>query len=311
MALKDQFRSVIEWKDPDPEMLFERWTDHGDEIKNASKLIVGPGQGCIFVHEGQVQGVFTEEGVTKLKTANIPFWTNIVNFMQRFESHHKVGIYFFRSAHILNSRWGTTSTIKYDDPKYKFPVGLGAHGNYSMRITEPDSFFREVVAGASTYAIRDLQSVLLSRITEPLSDYMATARFSYAEIDANREEIGQAMLQKLAVIFQTLGFAMLDFRIEGTHFDEETEKRIGRIADMSAEGQAAAAAGIDYVQMQQLEAMKEAAKNEGGMAGMGMSMGTGLAFGQMMGGGDGRPDGPAATRPAAVAPTGPGRAGGR
>ena len=61
-------------------------------------------------------------------------------------------------------------------------------------------------------------------------------------------------------------------------------KRINRIADMSAEAEAARAVGLDYAQMQQLEAMRDAAKNEGGAAGMGMSMGAGLQFGQMMAG---------------------------
>ena len=38
--LSRQLRSVIQWENPDPNVLFQCWTDHGDEIKNASKLIV-------------------------------------------------------------------------------------------------------------------------------------------------------------------------------------------------------------------------------------------------------------------------------
>jgi membrane protease subunit (stomatin/prohibitin family) len=39
-------------------VLFQQWEGNGDELKNASKLIVGPGQGCIFVYEGKVKGVY-------------------------------------------------------------------------------------------------------------------------------------------------------------------------------------------------------------------------------------------------------------
>jgi membrane protease subunit (stomatin/prohibitin family) len=88
-GMKSQLRSVIQWDNPPPNALFERWSASGDEIKNASKLIVGPGQGCIFVYEGKVEGVYTQEGIVELKTANIPFWTTITKFMQAFVSEHR------------------------------------------------------------------------------------------------------------------------------------------------------------------------------------------------------------------------------
>ena len=89
-SLRRQLRSVIEWENPGPSELFTQWTDNGDEIKNASKLIIGPGQGCVFVYEGKVVDVLTQEGTVDLKTANIPFWTTITKVMQAFESEHKV-----------------------------------------------------------------------------------------------------------------------------------------------------------------------------------------------------------------------------
>ena len=75
---------------------------------------------------------------------------------------------------------------------------------------------------------------------------------------------------------------LTDLRIEGTNFDEETMDRINRIADITAEHHAASAAGMDYASLQKLEAMREAARNEGGGAGVGMGIGAGMGFGQMM-----------------------------
>ena len=144
-SVKSQLRSVIEWTNPSPETIFEKWSGNGDEIKNASKLIVGPGQGCIFVYEGKVQAVYTESGMVELRTANIPFWTTITKFMQAFVSEHKVGLYFFKTSQLVDIKWGTNSTIKYEDPKYKFPVGLRAFGNFSMIIREPGQFFTGIM----------------------------------------------------------------------------------------------------------------------------------------------------------------------
>ncbi len=40
-GVKRQLRSVIEWKNPSENILLSQWSENGDEIKNASKLIVG------------------------------------------------------------------------------------------------------------------------------------------------------------------------------------------------------------------------------------------------------------------------------
>jgi len=280
-GLKRQLRSVIQWENPAPDVLFERWTDNGDEIKNASKLIVGPGQGCVFVYEGKVQSVLMQEGMTELKTANIPFWTTVTKFMQGFVSEHKVGIYFFKMTKILDQKWGTNSTIKYEDPKYKFPVGLRAFGNYSFRISDPKNFFVNVVGGANPFYADDIRAVIVARLVQPLTDFLATSKFTYTEIDANREEISAGMQTILTAEFEKFGFILEDFRVEGTTFDEETMKRINRIADISAEAIAANSAGVSFTQLQQLEALKNASKNEGG-AGMMMGMGVGMGFGQNM-----------------------------
>ena len=281
-GIKRQLRSVIEWTNPRADILFSQWTDNGDEIKNASKLIVGPGQGCIFIYEGKVKAVITEACIVDLKTDNIPFWTTISKFMQFFESEHKVGIYFFKTSKILDQKWGTTSAIKYEDPKYKFPVGLRAFGNYSYRISKPQDFFVNVVGSQSDFFSDDFRKVMSARIIHPISDFLAESRFTYTDIDANREEIAEGLNDKLTEVFEKLGFNITDFRIEGTSFDDETLKRINRIADLTAEAQAAKAVGLDYASIQQLEAMREAARNEGGAAGIGVGLGAGMGLGQNM-----------------------------
>jgi membrane protease subunit (stomatin/prohibitin family) len=281
-GVKRQLRSVIEWKDPDPNSLFYQWTDNGDEIKNASKLIVGPGQGCIFVYEGKIRYILEKEKLISLKTDNIPFWTTIKKVMQSFESEHKVGIFFYRRTKILDQKWGTTSPIKYEDPKYNFPVGLKAYGNYSYQISDPRSFFVNIVGSNSNFYVDDFRQVMSDRIIHPLSDFLSESRFSYAEIDANRDEIVTGMQQRLSEDFSKLGFTITDFRIEGTDFDDNTLKRINRIADLTAESHAAKAVGMNYAGVQQIEAMREAARNEGGGAGIGMGLGAGMGLGQTM-----------------------------
>ncbi|MGB9080482.1 MAG: SPFH domain-containing protein [Desulfuromonadaceae bacterium] len=281
-SIRRQLRSVIEWTDPMPEALFSQWSDNGDEIKNASKLIVNPGQGCIFVYEGQIRSVHAEPCMVELSTANLPFWTTITKAMQSFESEHKVGIYFFKTSKVLNQKWGTLSPVKYDDPKYGFPVAAKAFGNFSYRIVNPRDFFVNVVGSHATFSTAEFRTIMAERLVQSITDHIAECRLSYADIDAQREELAAGIAAKLTTDFGSLGFSIEDFRIEGINFDEDTLRRIGRIADMTAEAQAVKAVGIDYASQQKLEALREAARNEGGGAGIGVGLGAGMGLGQTL-----------------------------
>lgn len=267
-AIKDQFRTVIQWEDPQEWELFRR-LEGNDEIKNASKLIIQPGQGCIFIYRGEIKEVFIEPGVYDLDTDNKPFITALRKWKLFFESDDKTGLWFFRTAEIANMRWGTRMPITYNDPVYGFPVHLRAYGNYSLEIINAADFFVRIIASTSSYYAYDLQELILSRISQPIGHYLANARFSYAEIASHLEDIARDAATKTREDFRSLGFDLLDFRIEGTSFDEETNKRIAGISNIQADVKAAQLAGVSFESLQQMIAMRDAAKNENGLgAGM-------------------------------------------
>lgn len=284
-TIKGQLRTVIEWEDASQDTLFELWSANGDEIKDASKLILKPGQGVIFIYEGQIQAVHEDEGMYELRTANVPFITTLSKYMQAFESEHKVGLYFFWRTEIVDQKWGTRAPVKYDDPVYKFPVGLRAHGNFSFKITQPEYFFTNIVGGRNQFSVNDARTIIANRFIQQLTDVLAESGFSYSEIDKNRVELAELLTQEVEKDLTTLGFTLTDFRIEGTDFDAETKTRIDRIANATAEAIAAEKVGLSYDRMQQLEALRDAAKNEGGAAGAGVGIGAGVGLGQAMAGG--------------------------
>ncbi|HEX7500636.1 MAG TPA: SPFH domain-containing protein [Polyangia bacterium] len=303
-GIKRQLRSVIEWKDPAPDLLIWRWDESGDELKNVSKLLVNPGQAAIFVYEGKVQAVQRDPGLTDLATANVPFWTTLTKILQAFESEHKANVYFVRTTQFLDQKWGTKGAVKYDDPKYKFPVGLRAFGNFSFRLVEPERFFVGVTSVRHSYTIEEARSMLVDRMLTPLTDLLAESGFSYAQIDKNRVELAEALQGGLAPVLAKLGFELCDFRIENTDFDDDTKARIGKIADKIAEAQAINAmssvetgAMRNYAAVEQLGALRDAAKNEGGVAGLGVGVGAGVGLGQAMVGAFGTAAAPATPAP--------------
>ena len=75
--LGKQLKSIVQWDNPDINTFFYKWPGNTDEIKNASKLIISPGQGCIFIYEGKIKAHLEKEGLYNLETDNIPFVTTL------------------------------------------------------------------------------------------------------------------------------------------------------------------------------------------------------------------------------------------
>jgi hypothetical protein len=284
MGLKDifrrQLRTVIEWKEQKTNLLFHQLETTTDEIKDASKLIIAPGQGCIIVYDGQVRATLTEPGVYEMESDNHPFITTLLNISQQAESDHKMRFYFFRTAEMVNILWGTPSPVKYFEPEYKLPITLGACGNFSIVISDPEKMFVTLLGPISDYYSHDIQQLVSSRIMTPLTTFLAEKAYTYREVDTHLMEMSEDLKNKTAEELERLGLTLTDFRINSVTFDEDTRERIGRIANMTTEKQAAAEVDLDYVSMQKLEALRDAARNEGGLAGAGLQMGAGLQLAQ-------------------------------
>ncbi|WP_114800292.1 SPFH domain-containing protein [Moraxella canis] len=276
----NQLSAVIEWKNPKANVIWWKYPSKRDEIINASKLIVAPSQGCALVYEGSLVEMIEQEGIYNLKTDNHPFITTLVNLRQNFESEHKLKIYFFRKAQILNQRWGTPSPIKFIDTTYKIPVELGLNGNFSYKIANPQYFYTEIIGETDELEAKAISSIITERILQLIAQLIHNKKYSYIEIDGKIQDIAQDIKSEINVEYQNLGLELTDFRILGTQFDEATQERIGRVADISADVQAAKEAGLDYVELEKLRALRDAARNEGGLAGAGLQFGVGMELGR-------------------------------
>lgn len=276
----NQLSAVIEWKNPKANVIWWKYPSKRDEIINASKLIVAPSQGCALVYEGSLVEMIEQEGIYNLKTDNHPFITTLVNLRQNFESEHKLKIYFFRKAQILNQRWGTPSPIKFIDTTYKIPVELGLNGNFSYKIANPQYFYTEIIGEADEFEAKTISGIITERILQLIAQLIHNKKYSYIEIDGKIQDIAQDIKSEINVEYQNLGLELTDFRIVGTQFDEATQERIGRVADISADVQAAKEAGLDYVELEKLRALRDAARNEGGLAGAGLQFGVGMELGR-------------------------------
>lgn len=284
MSLGDFFRSqlsqVIEWKDQQPDVLIHKFPSENDEIKNASKLIIAPGQGAILVYEGKVTDHLYQEGIFDIESDNHPFITTLLKLRTDFESEHKLKVYFYRTSEVVNQGWGTSQAVKYIDPVYKIPVELGANGTFSFRITDPLYLFTNVVGSRDKYLVSEARELLQGRFSQNLSSILAKGAISYQHIDAQLPSLSKNIQEQLHPELHNLGFSLTDFKLNGTIFDQTTTERIGEIADITAESMAAGEGGLSYIDMEKLKALRDAARNEGGLAGAGLQLGIGMELGK-------------------------------
>ena len=279
---RGQLAQVIQWDAPEAGLLLWKYPSANDEIKDASKLLVAPGQGALLVYEGAVVEVLNAEGLYNLTTDNHPFITTLLKLRTGLESEHKLRIYFYRRAENVSQPWGTATPIKYLDPVYHFPVELGAHGTFSFRLADARRFFTEVTGLGDSYGVAQAKVLLQSRIGQELVAQLAAAGLSYQQLDAQLAHLAGRLHEPLAAEFAQLGIELTDFRLTGTVFDAATQQRIGRVADVTADNQAAAAAGLSYAELEKLKALREAARNAGGLAGAGLHLGVGAELGRLL-----------------------------
>lgn len=272
---KGQTSAVIQWENPQLDSLWYKIPSSRDEIINASKLIVAPGQGCVLVYEGKIANVITEEGTFNLTTDNHPFVTTLSNLRQNFESEHKLQIFFFKTTQIIGQMWGTSSPIKWVDPEYKLPMEVGFNGNFSYQIQDPMHFFTNIVGTNHEVKTEDLRTIIVERLLGNLAAIIHQNTYSFVNIDSQLGEMSQQLKRELNTIFTPMGLTLTDFRVVGSKIDYQTMQLIGRIAEVSADVKAANQAGLSYMELEKVRAMRDAARNEGGLAGAGMQFGMG------------------------------------
>lgn len=286
--LAGQFVDVIRWENPENYLLVKKFARNLDEIKDNTNLIVDPGYGAIFVHNGKIEAIQTEGGKWELATTNVPFLTALKSWKSLGESHDKASVYFVKTTEILNQKWGTKNPVKYIDPKYSFPVKLRAFWNLTLKISDIEKFWVNYIGTRSEVTIDEIKEVVVDRLLQHITSVLASDSYSYVDIDAKRVEIAKKLESAVNAEIEILGLSITDFRIEDTNFDAETEKLIMKVSEQTANVRAmnelsdvSSKAMENYTKTKNLDIMQEAAGNDGAMWGMVGTM-VGMNMGNMM-----------------------------
>ena len=270
-----QLVDVIEWKDDSNDTMVHRYDRNDKEIMNGAQLTVRESQVAIMVNEGQLADVFGP-GRYELKTQNMPILTALKSWKYGFNSPFKAEVYFVNTKQFLDQKWGTSNPVMMRDAEFGM-VRLRAHGIYSFRVADATAFLKEAFGTNAYMTVEGVTGQIKRTLVSGLSDAIAQSKIPALDLAANYDELGQYALQTLSPRIANLGLKLESFVIENISLPDEVEKAMDRRTSMGVVGDL-----NQYTQFQAAEAIRDAANNPNGMAGLGATMGMGAMMAQTM-----------------------------
>ena len=274
-AALNQFIEVIEWLDNTQTTLLHRFPVAGQEIKNGAQLIVRESQAAVFVFEGQVADVFAP-GKYTIDGGNTPILSKLGAWKYGFNSPFKSEVYFVNTKQFTDMKWGTSNPIMLRDADFGI-VRLRAFGGYSMRVSDPQTFIKEIAGTNAHFQADDIEGQFKRAIVTEFSDALGEMKIPALDLAAQYKEVGESIRGKINGDFAAYGVEVTKFYVENVSLPPEVEAAMDKRASMGALGDAQR-----YMQFQAADALRDAAQNEGGGAGLGAGLGAGFAVGGQM-----------------------------
>ena len=273
--LTNQLVDVIEWKEASSDTMVYRYNHNDKEIMMGAQLTVRESQVAVMVNEGKIADVF-QPGRYELSTQNMPILTALKSWKFGFNSPFKAEVYFINTHQFLDQKWGTSNPVMMRDAEFGM-VRLRAFGIYSFRVADPVAFLKEVFGTSAYMTVDGVTGQIKRTLVSGLSDAIAQSKIPALDLAANYDELSQYALQSLSPRIAALGLKLESFVIENISLPDEVEKAMDRRTSMGVVGNL-----NQYAQFQAAEAMREAANNQNGAAGMGAGMGAGMMMAQAM-----------------------------
>lgn len=268
-ALKGQFVDVIELVDDDVQSIvkkFDRKYINNDEIKMGAKLIVRPSQAAVFYKGGQFADIFSE-GTYSLSTDNLPILSTLMALPYLFNSPIKADIYFINLKQFVNNKWETKNPIIIRDKDFKV-VRIKAFGTFAFKIEDVEKFIREVLGTQKRFNQSDINEYLSSFLVEALSVVLGEVDVSIIDLAMQYSKLSNLIQLKANIKAREMGIEFSNVNLENISLPEDVEKLIDEQSGIGMANQNMES----FIQYQSARAIRDAAKQPGGVAGIGASM---------------------------------------
>jgi len=267
---------VVEYPSEMADEIVHRFPEQGvADLRMGSQVIVREAQRAIFFRDGQALDSFGP-GRHTIATANVPILTGILGTAFNDRTPFTAEVYYVSMKEFPDRKWGTPQPIIVKNPGMGLGVALiQAFGTYSFQVSDPQQFVTQIVGAQGVYMMSDietrLRTMLLSKVADLLSEQAKTN--SVLDLIALTEELGTGVRVKAQDDFAAIGLTLKTFYIGSMKPSEKSaeELRAMGMLDMQT-----------YTQLQAADALREAAQNPSGGAGLTAGIGAGMGIGNVI-----------------------------
>jgi excisionase family DNA binding protein len=267
---------VIEYPSEMKDEIVHRFPETGiGDFRIGSQVIVRESQAAVFFRDGVALDVF-RAGRHTITTANIPLLINLIGKLFNDRTPFTAEVFFVSLREFANEKWGTPQPIIVRNPGMGLGVALlQGFGTYSFQVKDPQQFVTQLVGAQGAYRTTDieerLKTTLLSKIQDVLGE--TTSARSVVDLIGLTEEVGAAVRAKAQDDFEAIGMQLKTFYIGNL---KPSSKSAQELRDMGMLDMAT------YTQLQAADAMRDAAQNPSGGAGLTAGIGAGMGIGNLM-----------------------------
>jgi excisionase family DNA binding protein len=269
---------VIEYRNEMVDEIVHRFPDDSSigDYRIGSQVIVRDGQAAVFFRNGQALDVFGP-GMHTLMTANIPKVIDFIGKAFNDRTPFPAEVYFVSLKEFVNKKWGTPQPIIVRNPGMGLGVALlQGFGTYSFQVIDPQLFVTNIVGKQAIFRTSEIEERMRTMLLSKFQDLLGEtgAKKSVLELIGLTEELGAGVRAKAQDDFAALGLTLKTFYIGNLKPSEKSaqELRDMGMLDMNV-----------YTQLQAADAMRDAANNPQGGAGLTAGIGAGMGIGNIMG----------------------------
>jgi excisionase family DNA binding protein len=267
---------VIEYPNEMKDEIVHRFPEAGiGDFRIGSQVIVRESQSAVFFRDGNALDVFGP-GRHTIATANIPLLIDLIGKAFNDRTPFPAEVYFVSRREFANRKWGTPQPIIVRNPGMGLGVALlQGFGTYSFQVRDPQQFVTQIVGTRGTYETPEIEERLRTMLLSKLQDLLGEtgAKHSVPEIIGLTEEIGAGVRAKAQDDFEALGLTLKTFYVGNLKPSDKSAEELRQMGmlDMAT-----------YTQLQAADAMRDAASNPSGGAGLTAGIGAGMGIGNLM-----------------------------
>ncbi|MBS4202433.1 SPFH domain-containing protein [Bacillus sp. FJAT-49732] len=224
---RNQFANVVEWEEFRDDMIFWKWSNR--EIKKGSRLIIRPGQDAIFINNGKIEGIFTDEGDYNIESQIIPFLSTLKGFKFGFNSGMRVEVLFVNTKE-FTVKWGTKNAINIPTPMLPGGMPIRANGTFNFKVNDYIALIDKIAGVKNSYLVEDVKIRIVSILDQLLMKWISQEGKDMFNLQANSFEIAKGIKEDLDMQVIDSGMTITGFNIMSFNYPEKIQEMITKTA---------------------------------------------------------------------------------